>query len=183
MRIFSSTGTLACADRSRVHGRRHGQECLCYYAIILGFVVSVAVAAGTLTVAAQSVDAPQVENARMEKKALAGPLAAEVKAWAEKAEQPQWLGYAVPQMGRDRAMCCGDYDGSWRNGCGRCRLGDRGNGTHMSSNEETGTTKLVAPRSLGVLFRAENKHVMKIRVGSIDCSLDVGGDAFGLLLG
>src|SRR5258706_5341091 len=183
MRIFSSTGTLACADRSRVHGRRHGQECLCYYAIILGFVVSVAVAAGTLTVAAQSVDAPQVENARMEKKALAGPLAAEVKVWAEKAEQPQWLGYAVPQMGRDRAMCCGDYDGSWRNGCGRCRLEDRGNGTNMTSNEEAGTTKLESPRSIAVLFRAENKHETKIRVVSMDCSLDAGGLPFVWLSG
>jgi HEAT repeat protein len=132
---------------------------------------------------AQTSDSPQVENARLEKKAFAGPLTAEVKAWAAKAEAPQWLGYAVPQMGRDRAMCCGDYDGSWRNGCGRCRLEERGNGTNISSKEEAGTTKLEAPRFIAVLFRAENKRVTKIRVVSMDCSLDAGGLPFVWLSG
>ena len=73
-------------------------------AIILSLLLLLAAA----TTAAQSIDAPQLENARVEKKALAGPLAAEVKAWTAKAEGPQWLGYAVPQIGRDRTMCCGD---------------------------------------------------------------------------
>ncbi|HEY4817231.1 MAG TPA: HEAT repeat domain-containing protein [Candidatus Acidoferrum sp.] len=132
---------------------------------------------------AQTDDSPQVENARVEKKALAGPLAAEVKAWAAKAEQPQWLGYAVPQMGRDRAMCCGDYDGSWRNGCGHCRLEDHGSGTNMTSKEERGTTKLEAPRSIAVLLRANHKQITKIRVVSMDCSLDAGGLPFMWLSG
>jgi HEAT repeat protein len=144
--------------------------------VILGVIIAAATAIPLAT--AQSVDAPQIENARLEKKTLAGPLVAEVKAWASKAEQPQWLGYAVPQMGRDRAMCCDNYDGSWRNGCGRCRLEERGNGTNMTSKEKAGTTNLEAPRSIAVLFRAENKRVMKIRVVSMDCSLDAGGLPF-----
>jgi HEAT repeat protein len=139
----------------------------------LGMIIGVVTASPLAT--AQSPDAPQVENARLEKKALAVPLATEVKGWAAKAEQPQWLGYAVPQMGRERAMCCGDYDGSWRNGCGHCRLEERGNGTNMTSNEEAGATKLEAPRSIAILFRAENKRVMKIRLVSMECSLDAGG--------
>jgi HEAT repeat protein len=142
----------------------------------LGVILATAIAIPAAT--AQSTDAPQVENARVEKKALAGPLAAEVKTWASKAEQPQWLGYAVPQMGRERAMCCGDYDGSWRNGCGHCRLEDRGSGTSMTSKEEGGTTKLEAPRSIAVLLRANHKQVTKIRVVSLDCSLDAGGLPF-----
>jgi hypothetical protein len=124
---------------------------------------------------AQNADAPQVENARVEKKALAGPLVAEVKAWTAKSEQPQWLGYAVPQMGRDRTMCCGDYDGSWRNGCGHCRLEDHRSGTNITSKDEPSSAKLEAPRSIAILFRAENKRVMKIRIVSMDCSLDAGG--------
>jgi HEAT repeat protein len=152
-------------------------------AIILSLGVIIAAATLIPVATAQSVDAPQVENVRLEKKVLAGPLAAEVKAWAGNAEQPQWLGYAVPQMGRDRAVCCGDYDGSWRNGCGRCRLEERGNGTNMTSKEEAGTTKLEAPRSIAVLFRASNKQVMKIRVVSMDCSLDAGGLPFVWLSG
>jgi HEAT repeat protein len=152
-------------------------------AIILSLGVIISAATAIPVATAQSPDVPQVENARLEKKALTGSLAAEVKAWAGKAEQPQWLGYAVPQMGRDRAMCCGDYDGSWRNGCGRCRLEERDNGTNMTSKEEAGTTKLEASRSIAVLFRASNKQVMKIRVVSVDCSVDAGGLPFVWLSG
>jgi hypothetical protein len=147
----------------------------------LGVIIVAATAIPLAT--AQSLDAPHVENARLEKKALAGPLATEVKAWAEKSEQPQWLGYAVPQMGRERAMCCGDYDGSWRNGCRHCRLEDRSNSMNMTSKSEAGATKLEAPRSIAILFRAENKRVMKIRLVSMDCSLDAGGLPFAWLTG
>jgi HEAT repeat protein len=149
-------------------------------AIFLGLGLIIA---GTPAGKAQSSDAPQIENARVEKKALAGPLAAEVKAWTAKVEGPQWLGYAVPQMGRERMMCCGDYDGSWRNGCGHCRLEDHDHGTNMTPRDEAGTAKLEAPRSIAVLFRAENKHITKIRVVSMDCSLDAGGLPFVWLSG
>ena len=143
--------------------------------LTLVFVILTVAAFACASTAAQSSDAPQVENARLEKKALAGSLVAAVKAWAANAAQPRWLGYAVPQMGRDRAMCCGDYDGGWRNGCGHCRLEDHGNGTNMTSKDEGGSAKLEGPRSIAVLFRAENKRIMKIRVVSMDCALDAGG--------
>lgn len=152
-------------------------------AIFLSLIVILAAATAIPEATTQSSNAPQMENARVEKKALAGPLAAEVKAWAGNVEQPQWLGYAVPQMGRERTMCCGDYDGSWGNGCGHCRLEDRGNTTDMTSKDEPGTTKLEAPRSIAVLYRAENKHVTKIRVVSLECSLDAGGLPFVWLTG
>ncbi len=64
-------------------------------AIILGLGVILAAVTATPVAKAQSSDVPQVENARVEKKSLAEPLAAEMKAWATKAEQPQWLGYAA----------------------------------------------------------------------------------------
>jgi hypothetical protein len=142
----------------------------------LGVILATAIAIPAAT--AQSSDAPQVENARMEKRALGEPLAAEVKAWAARAEQAQWLGYAVPQMGRERTMCCGDYNGSWRNGCGHCRLEDHGNETSMTSKDEVGTARLEAPRSIAILFRADNKRVTKIRVVSMECSLDAGALPF-----
>lgn len=130
------------------------------------------------TTAAQNIDAPQLENARVEKKALARPLAAEVKAWVTKVDSPQWLGYAVPQIGRDRTMCCGNYNGSWGDGCGHCRLEDHDRGTNMTSRDEATTAKLEAPHSMAVLFRAENKRINKIRIVSMDCSLDAGGLPF-----
>ena len=151
--------------------------------MILGFAI-VAIAVVTVDVAiAQQVEVPQVENARLEKKALSGPLNAEVKSWAAQASQPQWLGYAVPQIGRERMMCCGDHDGSWGNSCGHCRLEEGHGDTNMTSREEPGTTKLEAPRSIAVLFRAENKHVTKIRLVSLECSLDAGGLPFVWLNG
>src|ERR1700724_2512371 len=132
-------------------------------AIILGLGVILAAVTATPVAKAQSSDVPQVENARVEKKALAGSLAAEMKAWATKAEHPQWLGYAVPQMGRERTMCCGDYDGSWRNGCEHCRLEDRGDGTNMTTKDEAGTTNLWALRASARLFRREKTRVTKSR--------------------
>src|SRR5258708_21085815 len=53
----------------------------------------------------------------------------------------------------------------------------------MTTKEEAGTAKLEAPRSIAVLFRAENKHVTKIRVMSLECSLDAGGLPFVWLSG
>jgi len=147
----------------------------------LSFIFSLLAAAAAfvcVSAASQSTDSPQVENARLEKEALAGPLAAEVKAWTAKAEQPQWLGYSVPQMGREHTMCCGDYGGSWGNGCGHCRLEDHENGTNMTSKDEPRTAKLEAPRSIAVLYRAEKKRITKIRVVSLECSIDAGGLSF-----
>lgn len=152
-------------------------------AIFWRLAVSALMLATGLGAAAQEVDAPKIENARLEKKVVAGPLAAEFKAWAAKSQGPQWLGYAVPQMGRDRSMCCGNYNGSWGDDCGRCRLEDSHGGTNMSSRDEPGSAKLEAPRALAILFRAENNRVMKIRIVSLDCSLDAGGLPFLWLSG
>ena len=147
--------------------------------------LTILLAAGFLANSAtpKTSDAPQVENARLERKALAGSLAAEVKSWTSQATQPQWLGYSVPQIGKDRTMCCGDYDGSWPNHCGRCRLEDGQSGNNMTSRDEGTTTKLEAPRAMFVLFRAENKRITKIRVVSQDCELDAGGLRFTWLEG
>src|SRR5260370_42439728 len=95
-----------------------------YWAAIAGLAACLASGA-----AAQDTDKnlPQVENARVEKRALNGSLAAEVKKWTEQTDRAQWLGYAVPQIGGGRTPCSGDSagswrNGSWRNGCGHCRL-------------------------------------------------------------
>jgi HEAT repeat protein len=152
-------------------------------AMILGFTVLMIAVVMADVASARQIETPQVENTRVEKKTLAGPLLAEVKAWVSQASQPQWLGYSVPEIGRERTLCCGDYGGSWGNGCGHCRLEDRNNATNMSSREEPGTAKLEAPHSIAVLLRAENKRVMKIRVVSMECSLDAGGLPFLWLSG
>jgi HEAT repeat protein len=152
-----------------------------------GITISSAILGAALSMAvcsqAQTSDTPQVENARVEEKALSGTLTAEMKSWAAQASQPQWLGYSVPQIGRERMMCCGSHDGSWGDGCGHCRLEDHGNGMNMTSRDEPGNVKLEAPRSIAILFRAENKQITKIRVASLECSLDAGGLPFVWLSG
>jgi HEAT repeat protein len=134
--------------------------------------------------AAQGTEAvvPRVENARLEKRALATSLSAEVKRWTDQAAEPQWLGYAVPQIAGDRTVCCGNYNGSWDNGCGTCRLEGGHNENNLTSGQ-AGTTRLESPRYLVVLFRAEGKRITKIRVASEECTLDAGGLPFAWLTG
>src|SRR5260370_33665005 len=125
--------------------------------------------------AAQDTDKnfPQVENAQVEKRALNGSVAAEVKKWMEQTDRARWLGYAVPQIGGERTMCCGDSDGSWKNGCGYCRLEDGDRGNNVTSSDG-GTAKLEGPRNLVALLRAENKRATKVRADSEECTLDAG---------
>jgi HEAT repeat protein len=138
-----------------------------------------------LAVAAQisDQDRPRIENARLEERPLTRQLIAEVKSWADQAVQAQWLGYSVPQVAGDRHVCCGNYDGNWNDGCGNCRLEDRGKGSSVNMSSGEGTAKLEGPRAIAILFRAENKQVMKIRVVSEECVLDAGGLRFVWLSG
>ena len=134
--------------------------------------------------AAQNTDSvsPRIENARLEKRAVTEPLVAAVKRWTDQAAQPQWLGYAVPQIAGDRSICCGNYSDSGGNGCATCRL-ETGHNEGATTSHEPGTDRLEGPRYLLVLFRAEDKRVTKIRIASEDCTLDAGGLPFLWLTG
>ncbi len=125
---------------------------------------------------------PRVENARVEQRIPAGPLAAEIAKWTTQAERPQWIGYAVPQVASDREICCENHGDSWGNGeCGVCRLENGDHGTNMTSRG--GTVKLEGPRNAVVLLRAQGQRVVKIRVVSEECTLDAGGLPFVWLTG
>jgi HEAT repeat protein len=127
--------------------------------------------------------APRIENARGERRPVSGTLTNEVRRWAQQSTEPQWLGYAVPQVSGHHTMCCGNYDGNWNGGCGNCRLEGRDSGNSVNVQPGAGTAKLEGPRYLAVLYRAENKHVMKIRTVSEECTLDAGGLPFLWLTG
>src|SRR6266852_6766837 len=117
---------------------------------------------------------PHTANARFEKRTLTAPLAAEMAKWIEQTAQPQWIAYAVARIPGDRETCCENYQGSRGNsGCGTCRLEGGDHGISMRSDNDT--VKLEGPQNVVVLFRAENKHIMKIRVVSEQCTLDAGG--------
>lgn len=152
------------------------------------FAAILVAAAGTawiapVTHAQEDTSAPRIENARVERRPISGSLANEVKRWAEQSVQPQWLGYSVPQVSGHHNMCCGNYDGNWNGGCANCRLEGRDSGNTVNTGPQTGTAKLEGPRYLAVLYRAENKHVMRIRTVSEECTLDAGGLPFLWLTG
>jgi hypothetical protein len=125
-------------------------------------------------------EAPQVNNARMETRTLAGPLAAELTKWTSHAVQPQWIGYSEPQIPGNREVCCSG-SGSRNQGCGTCRLEDGNHGINMNTGDDS--VKLEGPRAFAILFRAENRQVTKIRMVSLECTLDAGGLPFVWLTG
>ncbi len=141
---------------------------------IANVLAAMLLAAPFLVAQDQDSSMPHAKNARVERRALAGPLAAEMGKWAEQAAQPQWIGYAVAQIAGDRESCCENYhDSPGNTGCGTCRLegGERGS----SIRSRDGVANLEGPRNIVVLFRAENRRVMKIRAVSEACTLDAGG--------
>ena len=72
---------------------------------------------------------PHIENARVEQRAVSASIAAEVRKVVDQSAQPQWIGYAVPEVASDRDLCCSNHGGNWENaGCGVCRLEDGNHG-------------------------------------------------------
>ena len=141
-------------------------------AVLFSIVPSRAHAGQAATGGERTADLPQIENAKLTRRAATHPLAEEVKTWAEAASEAQWLGYAVPAVNGDRVMCCG---GNWNgNGnCGNCRLEDGDHGNTDSSAKPT--VALEGPRKIILLYRAQGKKIGKIRMVSEDCMLDAGG--------
>jgi HEAT repeat protein len=66
--------------------------------------------------------------------------------------QPAWIGYTVPSAGGHEQTC------NWSEGV-----------------RAPGPVRLEPPARVNILFRAEQSHVVKIRVISADCNLDAGG--------
>jgi hypothetical protein len=129
----------------------------------------------------QASDTPNVQNARLETRALAGPLAAELKTFETQSTQAQWIGYSVPQVASDREVCCAGSNGNWNQECGMCRLESSDHGINM--NSRNASVNLETAHAIAILFRTENKKFMKIRVVSAACTVDAGGLPFVWLMG
>jgi len=69
---------------------------------------------------AQASEAPRIENAKLETRAVGASLETTIRELAARAEQPEWVGYSVDEIAGEHGVCCNN---SWNDGnCGTCRL-------------------------------------------------------------
>jgi HEAT repeat protein len=147
-------------------------------------IFTAALFAGGTATAANAAETPQVINAKLETRVVSGSLSDALHGIEAQADKPEWVGYSVAEIAGDRTVCCGNFNDSY-NGCGTCRLERENNviGSNPQKDATGGTVQLEGSRQLVVLFRLEDKQVMRIREASENCTLDAGGLSFVWLTG
>ncbi|HEX3544587.1 MAG TPA: HEAT repeat domain-containing protein [Candidatus Acidoferrum sp.] len=136
---------------------------------------------------AEHSDLLRVENAKIEKRTVTGTLAATVADLEKNATGPVWVGYAVTAVAGKRSICCENYnDGETFRKCGletdrenwggkKARNGGITDRKDSGSGANPNVVKLEGRQRLVVLFRMQDKKLMRIKVASDDCVLDAGG--------
>jgi hypothetical protein len=119
---------------------------------------------------------PNISNAKVQEMSAAGGLKPVFDSIVQKQESPGWIGYRIPVIPKERTLCCFDSLDQFKNTAGCCM------GCKMDSEKGgsfSGTVSNCAPPEpfhyAFVFYRAEQKHVEKIRSYSPDCALDFGG--------
>jgi hypothetical protein len=132
-------------------------------------------------------DLPRIENAKVERRNVTGTMAATMAEVEKNATRPGWVGYAVNAVAGQRSICCGNYnDGETCRKCGletdrenwsgkRVRNGGITDRKDSVSGPNPGIVKLESRQRLVVVFRMQDKKLMRIKVASEDCVLDAGG--------
>ncbi len=100
---------------------------------------------------------PRLSNGRIEPHATTS-IAKDLRALAATLTEPTWLGYAQPMIDGEHNMC--DY---WNDG--------------RQFTQSTDPVRLEPADFFFVLFRVENKEIIRIRTFSANCPLDAGGKA------
>jgi HEAT repeats len=135
-------------------------------------------ACGARETHAQQSDTPRVENGEIQTRSVAGTLAATMADIEKNAANPMWVGYAVNEVAGQRTICCGNYnDGE---SCRKCALetGDARNAVNAKNEARKNPVLLESGQRLTVLFRLQDKQVMRVKAASEDCVLDAGGLPF-----
>jgi HEAT repeat protein len=121
-------------------------------------------------------DQSQFVNAKVETRAVQNVQSA-VSQIAGESSQPVWVAYDVPSFPGD-SSCCNYRNDNGQNICGTCVLENK-RGDHVDNNiqvnSESKTIKLEGSAMLTILFRVDQKRVMRIRIASANCTLDAGG--------
>ena len=129
---------------------------------------------GTPAARAQS-EAPQVVNTRLDMRAVGPSLTATMNEIVTSADSPIWIGYEVAAVPGEHGDCCGNYGertnraarGVWH--LEKEQGGDGGNAHPQNES------KLEGDGTLRILYRADRKHIGRIRTMSNQCQLDAGG--------
>jgi hypothetical protein len=100
---------------------------------------------------------PRLSNGRIEPHATTN-IARDLPALASTLTEPTWVGYAQPMIDGEHQMC--DY---WNDG--------------VRYSSSTDPVRLEPADFFFVLFRVENKEIVRIRTFSANCPLDAGGKA------
>lgn len=118
------------------------------------------------TAALEAQQPPQVENAKLESRAFAGTLAAQVTSFGA---GPFWTAWQEPIIpGRHGDMC-------WNEG--------NGNRADNNGHAAGAPVRLEGPSAVVVLVRMENAQVSQLRIASPDCRFDGGGRPFYWITG
>jgi hypothetical protein len=158
--------------------------------LVAGGGVSLANQSGVSRTEAEQGDLPRIENAKLEKRNVAGTLAVTMADLEKNATSPLWVGYGVGAVAGQHTICCGNYNDSSAQWCGQCALetdGERWKGTKSGNgadHKDSGSganqiaVKLEGGQRLVVLYRLQDKHLTRVKVASEDCVLDGGGLPF-----
>ena len=125
-------------------------------ALVLAVAVFVGAGLQSRPAAAQNAT-PRLSNGRLESHAATN-IAKDLPALARTFTEPTWIGYTQPLIAGDHNMC--DY---WNDG------------TRYS--QSTDPVRLEPADFFFVLFRVENREIIRIRTFSANCPLDAGGKA------
>src|SRR5258707_2498996 len=120
-------------------------------------------------------EAPQTINTRLEVRTVGSNLGVTMKEIVAAADSPIWTGYEVASVPGEHGDCCGNYRDSANgqsNGVWHLEK-ERGNGGGSSRSKND--AKLEGGNKLWILYRADKKHIERIRIMSNQCELDAGG--------
>jgi hypothetical protein len=125
-------------------------------------------------------DQSQFVNAKVETRSVSQNIQSTVAQIAAESAQPVWIAYEVPAIPNEGTSCCGQiYHDGHTDYCGTCNLEhEHGELIHVQSSEKNkdgATVKLENDSNLMILYRLDQKQVMRIRMASSNCTLDAGG--------
>jgi len=124
---------------------------------------------------------PQIQNGRVESRAVTS-LSRDVAALtAQATTTPQWVAWQVPMIDGERGLCCTYYNDGMVNAVRGCTMEPSdptvSNATRKAPDfpAPSGPVQLAAGTSLTVFVRLVDKRIERMRLLSNDCPVDAGG--------